>query len=707
MPRSHEYRIWPGNPYPLGAMWDGSGTNFALFSANAVAVELCLFDESGSREIARLPLREYTHEIWHSYLPDVRPGQLYGYRVHGPYDPDAGHRFNPHKLLMDPYARAFRGAIHWHDALFAYQVGSPDGDLSFDTRDSAPFMPKCQVVDNAFTWGRSPKPERPWDQTIIYEMHPRGYTMRHPAIPQADRGTFKALAHPEIVEYIRELGVTAVELLPIHAFVRDRHLVDSGLTNYWGYNSIGFFAPDQAYLKRNLLQDFKSYVQVMHDAGIEVLLDVVYNHTGEGNHMGPHLSFRGIDNRSYYYLVHDSPRYYMDFTGTGNTLNLDHPQVMRMITDSLRYWTDVMKVDGFRFDLATSLARVTGTVKRDAAFLEVLAQDPVLSRAKLIAEPWDVGPDGYQVGRFPPGWSEWNDRYRDTVRRFWKGDSGILGDLASRLSGSSDIYNHRGRRPWASINFVTAHDGFTLNDLVSYNGKHNTANGENNHDGHDHNHSDNHGVEGPSDDPAVREARLTQMYNLMATLLLSQGVPMLTAGDELARSQGGNNNAYCQDNEVSWMPWPDLTEESGRMLAFTRRLIDLRRRHIVFRRSRFFHGRPIPGTTVRDVVWLRPDGEEMAESDWHNPHLHSLQVLISGEAGSRFLSPTGQQEPDDSFLLILHAGTRRRRFTVPGGDDGGWKLEIASGKVNRRREMVYLPRRTFALLRRHTERSHD
>ena len=699
MPHSHEYRLWPGKPYPLGATWDGSGTNFALFSANAEAVELCLFDETGNREIARLSVREYTHEIWHCYIPDVRPGQLYGYRVYGPYSPHEGHRFNHHKLLLDPYAQALRGSIHWHDALFAYQVDSPDLDLSFDTRDSAPFMPKCQVVDSAFTWGRSPKPETPWDQTIIYEMHPRGFTMTHPAVPASDRGTFAGLAHPQIVEYLQDLGITAVELLPIHSFVRDRQLVDRGLTNYWGYNSIAFFAPDAAYLKRNLLQDFKSFVQAMHDVEIEVFLDVVYNHTGEGNHLGPHLSFKGIDNRSYYHLVTDERRYYMDFTGTGNTLNVGHPQVMRMVTDSLRYWTEVMKVDGFRFDLASSLARVDGDFRRDSGFLEVVAQDPALSRTKLIAEPWDVGPHGYQVGGFPPGWSEWNDKYRDTVRRFWKGDTGLLGDLASRLSGSSDIYNREGRRPWSSVNFVTAHDGFTLHDLVSYNHKHNHANGEDNNDGSDNNQSWNGGVEGPTEDAAIGEYRRRQMRNLLATLLLSQGIPMITAGDELGRTQRGNNNAYCQDNAVSWMPWADLDAQAGELLEFTRRLIAIRREHIVFRRSRFFHGQQIPGTTVRDVVWLRPDGQEMEEKDWHSASLRSLQVLISGEAGSRFLSETGQQEPDDTFLFILHAEPRRRRFTIPSSQPGSWKLEIASGKPNRRRDHVHLTSRSFALYR--------
>lgn len=700
MPRSNEYRRWPGKPYPLGATWDGSGTNFALFSAHASSVELCLFDESGTRELAHLPMREFTHEVWHTYIPDIRPGQLYGYRVYGPWAPEAGHRFNHHKLLIDPYARALHGQIHWHDALFGYQVGSPEADLSFDTRDSAPFMPKCKVVDDAFTWGRSGHPERPWDETIIYEMHVRGFTMQHPAVLPDERGTFAGLAHPQIVEYLRDLGVTAVELLPVHAFVRDRHLIEQGLTNFWGYNSLAFFAPDPQMLKRNLLQDFKSYVQVMHDAGIEVLLDVVYNHTGEGNHMGPHLSFRGIDNRSYYCLQHDAPRYYTDLTGTGNTLDLGNPRVMQMVTDSLRYWTTVMKVDGFRFDLASTLMRVDGQLQHAAPFMEVLSQDPALSRTKLIAEPWDVGPDGYQLGGFPPGWSEWNDRYRDTVRRFWKGDGGLLGELASRISGSSDLYHARGRRPWASINFITAHDGFTLHDLVSYNEKHNEANGEGNRDGHSHNHSWNGGEEGPTSDAAIRKLRLRRMRSLMATLLLSQGVPMITAGDELGRTQGGNNNPYCQDNPVSWMPWPELDEDAGTMLTFTRDMIALRRDHVVLRRSRFFHGQEIPGTSVRDVVWLSPEGIEMNDGDWHRGNARSMQVLISGLAGSRFLSDTGQQQPDDSFLLMLHAGSGRRRFQLPEQPaDATWSTEIATARITRRRDSVYLPGFTCAVLR--------
>ena len=496
------------------------------------------------------------------------------------------------------------------------------------------------------------------------------------------------------------MGVTAVELLPIHAFARDRHLVERGLTNYWGYNTIGFFAPEEAYLNRGLLQDFKSYVQVMHDAGLEVLLDVVYNHTGEGNHLGPHLSFRGIDNRSYYHLSEENPRYYMDYTGTGNTLNLRHPQVTRLVADSLRYWSEVMKVDGFRFDLAVALARGhDGAYDRDAAFLEVVAQDPLLSGIKLIAEPWDTGEGGYQVGNFPPGWSEWNDRYRDTLRRFWKGDGGLLGELASRISGSSDIYLHHGRRPWASINYVTCHDGFTLRDVASYNHKHNEANGEDNRDGSDHNHSWNCGVEGPTSDEKIVERRVRHMRNLIGSLFLSQGVPMLTAGDELGRTQGGNNNAYCQDGPVSWIPWDDLDAEGGDMLAFTRRVIAIRRSHIVFRRSRFFHGREIPGTTVRDVTWLSPDGTPMGDDDWNRADLSSLQVLLSGEAGSRFVNDEGRQEVDDTFLLILHAAAQRRRFSVPPRPAGRWVLEIASGAASIRLSTISVAGRSFALYR--------
>lgn len=660
---------------PLGATWDGSGTNFALFSAHAEKVELCLFDNDGRHEITRIPLPEYTHEIWHGYLPDVQPGQLYGYRVYGPYAPEAGHRFNHHKLLLDPYAKALSGELRWHDALFGYRLGDEQGDLSFDKRDSAPWMPKCRVVDPAFTWGRRPDP-RPWHETILYELHVRGFTRCRPELAEAMRGTFAGLGAAPVVDYLRALGVTAVELLPVHAFVHDRHLIERGLRNYWGYNSIGFFAPHPEYLGNGELNVFKTCIQHLHDAGIEVILDVVYNHTAEGNHLGPTLSFRGIDNQSYYHLM-DEARYYNDFTGTGNALELRHPHVLRMVTDSLRYWVQDMGVDGFRFDLATTLARVDGEFSGQSSFLDAVAQDPVLSTVKLIAEPWDTGPGGYQVGNFPPGWAEWNDQYRDTVRRYWKGDEDQLPALASRLSGSSDIYDRRGRRTWASINFVTAHDGFTLRDLVSYNEKHNTANGEDNRDGSDNNHSWNCGVEGPTDDPEIRALRLRQMRNLLTTLLLSQGVPMLVAGDEFGRSQQGNNNAYCQDNALSWLDWEGIDEDGRALLDFTRRLIALRREHIVFHRNRFFQGRVIPGTGVKDVVWLRPDGSEMTETDWQNPQARTLGMRLSGEAGLMHLTERGEQEPDDTFLVLLNAAHETVECLLPVADNGShWRVLI-------------------------------
>jgi glycogen operon protein len=672
---SSEFRVWPGRHHPLGATWDGSGTNFALFSAHAEKVELCLFDDDGQAEIARIALPELTHEIWHGYLPDVRPGQLYGYRVYGPYAPDAGHRFNHHKLLIDPYARALSGEIRWDDALFGYEVSPEPDDTSFDERDSAPFMPKCRVVDPAFSWGRHPA-QRPWHETVIYEMHVRGFTKRHPEVPQALRGTFGGLAREPVVSYLRELRITAVELLPVHAFVHDRQLVERGLRNYWGYNSIAFFAPHPEYLGTSGLADFKIFVQRMHDAGLEVILDVVYNHTGEGNHLGPTLSFRGIDNKSYYYLAERDERHYRDFTGTGNTLKLQHPYVMRMVMDSLRYWVEEMGVDGFRFDLATTLARVAGKFSNESTFFDVVAQDPLLSSVKLIAEPWDTGMGGYQVGAFPPGWAEWNDQYRDTVRRFWKGDEGQLSILASRLSGSADIYNCRGRRAWTSVNFVTAHDGFTLRDLVSYNEKHNAANGEGNRDGTDHSHSWNCGVEGPTDDPAVRSLRRRQVRNFLATLLLSQGTPMLVAGDEFGRTQGGNNNAYCQDNEVSWLDWRGIDEEGRSLLQFTKRVIALQRDHIVFHRNRFFNGEIIPGTNVKDVVWLRPDGAEMAPDDWNGSHTRALGVRVSGEAGVLHLTERGEQEPDDTFLIFMNAAPEDMRFRLPDGVDESWEVVI-------------------------------
>ena len=659
-----DVRVWPGRPGPMGATWDGSGTNFTLFSAHAEKVELCLFDGGGKREIERIRLPEYTHEIWHGYLPDVRPGQLYGYRVYGPYEPEAGHRFNHHKLLLDPYAKALVGALEWDDALFGYRVGDDAQDLSFDDRDSASFVPKCRVVDSAFTWGRRPD-QRPWHETVIYEMHAKGFTMRHPEVDDAVRGTFAGLAAAPVVAYLRDLGITAVELLPIHAFVHDHHLVERGLRNYWGYNTIGFFAPHPEYLGAEGLGEFKAFVQQMHDAGIEVILDVVYNHTAEGNQSGPTLSFRGIDNKSYYYLTPGTERYYSDFTGTGNALELRHPYVLRMVMDSLRYWSQEMGVDGFRFDLATTLARVNGEYTEHAGFLDAMAQDPALSAVKLIAEPWDTGTDGYQVGNFPPGWAEWNDQYRDTVRRFWKGDEGHLPNFASRFSGSADIHGSRGRRPWASINFVTAHDGFTLRDLVSYNEKHNEANKEDNRDGSDNNSSWNCGAEGPTDDPEIAGLRRRQMRNFLAALLLSQGVPMLLGGDEFGRSQGGNSNAYCQDNEISWLDWEGMGDEGKALLIFARKLIRLRRAHIVFHRHRFFLGQATPGTEVKDIVWLRPDGAEMSERDWGNAQAKALAMRLSGEPGLMHLSERGEQEPDDTFLILLNASHDDVTFRIP------------------------------------------
>ena len=662
MPRQ---RVWPGRPYPLGATWDGSGTNFAVFSAYAERVELCLFDSDGAREIERIALPEYSNEIWHGYFPDVRAGQLYGYRVYGPYDPARGQRFNHHKLLLDPYAKSLRGALQWDDALFGYVVGHEQQDLSFDQRDSAAFMPRCEVIDPAFTWGQAPPPQRLWHETIIYEMHVRGFSMRHPAVAEAARGTFGGLSTPALITYLRDLGITAVELLPVHAFLHDGHLIERGLRNYWGYNSIGFFAPHSGYLGAGGINEFKTWVQLLHDAGLEVILDVVYNHTAEGNHLGPTLSLRGLDNRSYYYLMDDEQRYYNDFTGTGNTLELRHPAVLRMVTDSLRYWVEEMRVDGFRFDLATTLARVDGDFDAHASFLDVVAQDPLLSTVKLIAEPWDTGEAGYQLGRFPPGWAEWNDRYRDTVRRFWKGDGGQLAELASRISGSSDIFDRQGRRPWSSVNFITAHDGFTLQDLVSYNEKHNEANLEDNCDGIDDNHSWNGGAEGPVGDAGISRLRERQKRNLLATLLLSQGLPMLLAGDEFGHSQQGNNNAYCQDNETTWLDWEGIGADGMALIAFTQALIRLRREHIVFHRDRFFHGKAIPGTETKDILWLTADGKEMRDKDWHNGTAQFLALLVSGEAGLYHLAKQGEKESDDTFMLIMNAGEQALDCAVP------------------------------------------
>jgi isoamylase len=646
-------KVWPGLSYPLGATWDGKGVNFALFSAHAEKVELCLFDRTGQYEQARIVLPEYTDEVWHCYLPEVRPDQLYGYRVHGPYEPAAGHRFNPNKLLLDPYAKAIAGQVRWSDAVFGYRVGSPRDDLAFDRRDSARYVPKCRVVETAFTWNDDRQPHTSWEETIILEMNVRGFTIKHPAVEMPERGTFAALASPAVIDYLVELGITAVEFMPIHATVSDRHLASRGLSNYWGYNTIGFFAPDPRFLPGGAIAEFKTAIKRLHEAGIEVILDVVYNHTGEGNQLGPTLSFRGIDNLSYYRLQ-DDRRYYLDFTGTGNTLNLDHPRVLQMVTDSLRYWALEMHVDGFRFDLATALARENGDYSQGAAFFDAMRQDPAMARVKLIAEPWDLGPYGYQLGNMPPGWAEWNAQYRDSVRRFWKGDKGLVSELASRVAGSSDIFGYRGRRPWASINFITAHDGFTLHDLVSYNNKHNEANGENNRDGHEPNFSWNCGVEGPTDDPAIIGLRDQQKRNLLATLLLSLGVPMLLAGDEIGHTQGGNNNAYCQDNDISWLEWQELRPEDEALREFVRHLVRLRRQHRVFSRPRFFRGEVVSEAGLKDITWVTPDGVEVTGEYWGNESALSLGYVLGGAAGE-FFTRGGQRDIDESFLVMMNA----------------------------------------------------
>ena len=666
-------RIWPGSPYPLGATWDGEGVNFALFSENATAVELCLFERpDDARETHRIRIEECTDFVWHIYLPESRPGQLYGYRVHGLYEPEAGLRFNPAKVLIDPYAKAIAGNIDWSDALFGYRIGDPKADLSLDDRENAGSIPKCVVVDQAFTWGGDQLLRTPWDRTVIYEVHVHGFTARHPDVPKNLRGTYAGLATPEVIEHLQHVGVTAVELLPVHHFVRDKHLVDRGLTNYWGYNSIGFFAPDIRYAaspeRAHHVWEFKTMVKALHNAGIEVILDVVYNHTGEGNHLGPTLSFRGIDNASYYRLVPDHPRFYQDYTGCGNTLNVRHPRVLQLIMDSLRYWVLEMHVDGFRFDLASTLARELHDVDRLSAFFDIIHQDPVLSQVKLIAEPWDLGEGGYQVGNFPAGWAEWNGRYRDAIRRYWKGDGGQVAELAYRLSGSSDLYEGGGRRPHASINFVTAHDGFTLHDLVSYNHKHNEANGEDNRDGTDDNLSWNCGVEGPTNKPSIAALRERQKRNMLATLLLSQGVPMLCSGDEIGRTQGGNNNAYCQDNEISWVDWT-LSKPQQALLTFTRGLIALRQKHPVFRRRRFFQGRRIRGMEVKDLYWLRPDGKEMTDEDWAQGYVRCLGVRLAGDAMEE-KDAKGRPLLDETFLVLLNAHHEPRPFTLPAHKRG-------------------------------------
>jgi isoamylase len=654
--------VWPGQPYPRGATWDGEGVNFSVFSQHATKVELCIFDPSGRREVQRIEFRERTDDMWHAYLPEARPGLLYGYRVHGPYEPGKGHRFNPHKLLIEPYAKHVQGELKWSDAHFGYRVGHARTDLSFDKRDNAAGMPKCRVVDPAFTWGNDRPPRTSLHDTVIYELHVRGFTKRHPDIPPALRGTYAGLATAPAIDHLQRLGVTAVELMPVHTFVDDRHLLDRGLRNYWGYNTIGFFAPDMRYSASGRISEFKTMVKTLHSAGIEVILDVVYNHTAEGNQLGPTLSFRGIDNASYYRLSPEDPRYYMDFTGCGNTLNLQNPRVLALLMDSLRYWVLEMHVDGFRFDLASALARELFEVDRLGSFFDTIGQDPVLSQVKLIAEPWDVGEGGYQVGNFPPGWNEWNDKYRDSVRAYWKGDEGLIGEFARRFTGSADLYEASGRKPHASINFVTAHDGFTLQDLVSYNDKHNEANGEENRDGTDNNRSWNHGTEGATDDAMINALRRHQKRNLMATLLLSQGIPMILSGDELGHTQNGNNNAYCQDNDISWTDW-NLNDEQKSFLDFVAQMVALRRRHPVFSRRRFLQGRTV-AEGIKEVMWMRPDGQEMTQNEWDMPFTRCVGVYLAGAAIER-VDRRGRAVSDDNFLLLFNAHHEAIPFVLP------------------------------------------
>jgi len=659
-------RVWPGTPYPLGATWDGVGVNFALFSEHATRVELCLFDSPAAEsESITIPLTEQTDMVWHGYLPDVRPGQLYGYRVHGPYDPARGHRFNPHKVVMDPYARVVGRTVHWDEALFGFRAGQ--GDDTFDERDSAPYAPLAAVVDPSFTWGEDRPLRTPWHETLIYELHVKGFTERHPGIPEHLRGTYLGLASEPAIQHLQSLGVTAVELMPVHHHVDEWHLVKRGLTNYWGYNTLSYFAPDARFAASpsplECVREFKMMVRALHAAGLEVILDVVYNHTAEGNHTGPTISLRGIDNTSYYRLMPQSPRHYEDFTGCGNTLNMRSPRVLQLIMDSLRYWVTEMHVDGFRFDLASALARELHAVDKLGAFFDIIHQDPILSQVKLIAEPWDLGEGGYQVGNFPTKWTEWNGKYRDAVRRFWRGDRSAVSELATRLAGSSDLYEQSGRRPYASINFVTAHDGFTLADLVSYEHKHNEANGEGNADGENHNLSANHGLEGETDDKRILELRARQRRNFIATLLCSIGVPMLSGGDELCRTQRGNNNGYCQDNTLSWTDWT-LTPERQELLEFTRRTIRIWKEHAVLRRRKFFQGRRIRGAGVQDIAWLDPSGAEMTDAMWASPGVRQLAVRLNGDA-IQDVDERGRRITGDTLLLLLNADEEAVSFTLP------------------------------------------
>ena len=667
-------RLGEGSPALRGATWTGQGVNFALFSANATKVEVCLFDNAGEKELERVTLPEYTDEVFHGFLPDARPGTVYGFRVHGPYEPENGHRFNPNKLLLDPYARSIVAKLKWGPELFGYQMETGD-DLTFDERDSAPNMVKARVVDPAFTWGEDRPPSIPWERTVLYEAHVRGMTKLHPAVPEDHRGTFQGLAHPDVVAHMKHIGVTAVELLPVHFFLDDDYLIQKGLVNYWGYNTLGYFAPSRRYSSAPefAFADFKEMVSRLHSNNLEVIMDVVYNHTAEGNERGPTLCFKGIDNSSYYRLLPDQKRYYINDTGTGNTVNLSHPQVIRMVTDSLRYWVQDMHVDGFRFDLGTILAREPYGFDQQSGFLRAVGQDPVLTRVKLIAEPWDCGPGGYQVGGFAPGWAEWNDRFRDTLRAYWKGDAGKLSEVATRLTGSADFFRHHGRQPWASVNFITAHDGFTLNDMWSYNEKHNEANGEDNRDGNSNNLSWNCGAEGPTDDPAINALRERQIRNMLASLLLARGTPMLLAGDEFGRTQGGNNNAYCQDSEISWLNW-DLGEKGKSLVEFVTRLSAIRRRLGVLHRSRWLSAEWNEELGVKDVTWLKPDDDEMEPADWEDANTRCVGMLLDGRAQVSGIKRRGQ---DATLLVILNSYHDMVGFKLPEVVGGrGWRCLV-------------------------------
>ncbi|CAN5713709.1 glycogen debranching protein GlgX [soil metagenome] len=703
-------KVLPGRPYPLGATWDGSAVNFAIHTEHGEQVELCLFDSpDASVESERIRLREATGFIRHACIRGLGPGQVYGYRVDGPHEPQQGHRFNRHKLLLDPYARAVGGDLHWRGPIFGYRIGDAAADLSFSDEDSAGVVPKGIVVDDSFDWEGDTLLRIPLHESIIYEVHVKGFTMRHPGVPDELRGTYAGMAHPSSIEHLRTLGITAVELLPVHEMIDEGHLIDKRLVNYWGYNTLNFFSPAARYASTKepgaQVREFKEMVKALHRAGIEVLLDVVYNHTAEGSELGPTLSFKGIDNLTYYKLVPDQRRYYMNYTGTGNSLNAHHPQVLKLIMDSLRYWVQEMHVDGFRFDLASTLAREQHHVARLSSFFDAIHQDPVLSTVKLIAEPWDVGEGGYQVGKFPILWAEWNDKYRDTVRRYWRGDAGTMAELAYRLTGSSDLYEDDGRHPYASINFVAAHDGFTLHDLVTYSEKHNDANGEDNRDGHDNNLSANYGVEGPTEDPRINDVRERQKRNLLATLFLSQGVSMLCAGDEMGRTQGGNNNAYAQDNEISWLDW-DLDEKRRALLDFTRHVIGLQKKHPVFRRKKYFQGRRLRGSEVRDLTWLSPSGDQMSDEEWEAGEVRVLGVRFAGDALGE-LDENGELLEDDMLLLLMNAHTAAVPFRLPGEQKVVWDVLLdtrsADGRSGDRHEagsVVDLCDRGMMLLRR-------